>query len=100
MQNRIIAPRMNRNPRTLPMEMPAIAPADRPSSLSSSSLVAGVASAVGVAVPLGKSGATGVVIGSSTPSHRLSTSAPMQQESVEFGELEAQNEQRPARFDR
>ena len=94
----------NRDPRTLPTTIPAIAPPDSssPSSSSSSSppFAAAVTSPVGVAVPLGKSGATGVVMGNSTPTQRSSTSAPIQQESVELGELDAQNEQRPARFDR
>lgn len=47
----------------------------------------------------GNKGGMDVVVGNFTPSQRFSTLAFTQQESVELGELSAQNEHKPGRLD-
>lgn len=79
-----------------PITIPAIAPPDRPEGApAAAALVDPVGAAVDVVV---KSGGMVVVVGSWTPTQRLSTLALTQHESVEFWELVAQNAQRPGRF--
>jgi hypothetical protein len=74
-----------------------MAPPDRPLLLPP----APVAEAVGELVDVfeGKRGGMDVVVGKCTPSHLFSTLEFTQQESVAFGELDAQKEHSPGRFD-
>ena len=87
-----------------PMTMPAIWPPERPDPLLAP--VAPAAKFVPVAaaeveaegVEDGNSGGIETVEGWGMPVHRLLTLESTQQESVAFGELVAQNAQRPCRF--
>jgi hypothetical protein len=93
------AARMSAAPTRDPTTMPAIAPPERPvpefpAPAPAPAVWVGAEEEVEV-----KSGGIDVVVGSSTPSHRVSTLALTQQESVALGELEAQKEQRPGRLD-
>lgn len=76
---------------TVPTTIPAIAPPESPESSSAAALLD---AAVGVEVEVddedGKSGGMEVSVGKVTPGHRSVALDPMQQESVAFGELDAQ----------
>ena len=104
MQHSKSRPINNAAPTTEPITIPAIAPFDRPEPcwllMPAAPLLA---DAGGVLVDVdvdddvddGKRGGIDVKDGSVTPEHLLFTLAPSQQESVAFGELEAQKPQRP-----
>jgi hypothetical protein len=82
-----------------PMTIPAIAPPDNLLPLVPAAAAALlVAEGTPVEVDEGKSGGIEVEVGNLTPTHRLLTSEPMQQESVAFGELAAQYPHSPGRL--
>ena len=97
---RIIAAIRSATPTMAPTTIPAIAPPERPEPDLFAPAPAAADVADGTADVLeGKRGGIDVVVGSSTFSHRDSTFELTQQESVALGELEAQNEQSPAKLD-
>ena len=85
-----------------PMTMPAIWPPERPDPLLAPAAPTAVfvaeAEAEAEDVEEGNSGGIETVEGWGMPVHRLLTLESTQQESVAFGELVAQNAQRPCRF--
>lgn len=101
MQKKMTAARISAAPTIEPTTIAAIAP---PESPEPDLLVPAAAPAdvpVGAAEDVleGNKGAIDVVVGRCTSAQRDSTLALTQHESVELGELEPQNEQRPCRLD-
>lgn len=98
-QAQIIRVKRRPAPRTAPTTMPAICPGDRPRLAPPPFPPDEVPVApVAAVVELGKRGDMDVVVGKSTPWQRSFTLELLQQESVAFGELEAQKEHRPWRL--
>lgn len=92
-QAQMTKPRITRAPTREPTTMPAISPPVRPLEAPAAPV------AVAVDVELKSSGTMDVIVGMCTFWHSDEAFELMQHESVAFGVLLAQKEQRPPRFD-
>lgn len=86
----MIAARMSAAATTAPIAIPAMAPPESPDVDPPTAAPFEVAVGAAVELLVGKSGGIGTVVGSSTPTQRVSTFELTQQEFVELAVLSAQ----------